>query len=73
MDKPWRLRENGEHDVLFAIGVRKEYGCELGWAPDYCNGNFASLPPLSPKTMLKHFNAVPIQIFSFFLLSHTCP
>jgi len=32
MDEPWRLRENGEHEVSFALGVRKEYGCELGWA-----------------------------------------
>jgi len=38
MDEPWRLRENGEHEVLFAIEVRKEYGCELGWAQITASG-----------------------------------
>jgi len=66
MDEPWRLRENGEHEVLFAIEVRKEYGCEFRLGTDH-------YPPLSPNIMLKHFNSVPIQIFSFFLLNHTCP
>jgi len=56
---------------LICDWVRKEYGCELGWPQITATGTRHHYP-LSPNTMLKHFNSVPIQIFSFFLLNHTC-
>jgi len=55
MDEPWRLRANREHEVSFAIGVRKEYGCELGWAQITATETPHHYPPL-PKHYAEAFH-----------------
>jgi len=56
MDEPCRLRANGEHGVLFTIEVRKEYGCELGWAQITATGTPHYYPPL-PKHYAEAFQS----------------